>query len=310
MSIVLAVAYQLPVYNCRSAASWPDDMAMSATYLRDQRFTYGIFYGCGGDVAMDIIDRLETCHLPTFHPLTLPTMFADIERNRHIKLVNYYLSILMRRVTDIDNGLRSPSMARQSQDEGEKPESGSSALGDASTISQWLDVSYLRKGLENWKLQLDNLLACLAEVEDVARFPPSQEASVAECIRRRGIQINARLRQIMHEYDDKIQACTIVTDGLNFATQTVRVGKQDLGGSADLAQEWNQIARKDTKTNLDIAKATMDISTAAQRDSCYMKKISLLTIAFLPGTFVAVRLPSPALEPSADYQDALLYVIF
>lgn len=48
-----------------------------------------------------------------------------------------------------------------------------------------------------------------------------------------------------------------------------------------MVQEWNEIGRGDTLTNLDIAKAT-------RNDGKQMRSIALLTMIFLPATSVAV----------------------
>lgn len=48
-----------------------------------------------------------------------------------------------------------------------------------------------------------------------------------------------------------------------------------------MIQEWNEIGRGDTLTNLDIAKAT-------RNDGKQMRSIAMLTMIFLPATSVAV----------------------
>ncbi|KAM0809904.1 hypothetical protein AB5N19_10251 [Seiridium cardinale] len=149
-----------------------------------------------------------------------------------------------------------------------------------SAVTQWLRISHLRKGLENWKAEVSTLVEHSSELDenggDHLYLPADQH--LRTFVVRRSDRIRARLREIIHEYDDRIRACSIVTDGITFATQL----------------EWNQIAAHDTRTNLAIANATMEISEltvgiskAAQQDSSQMKTIAILTMTFLPGTFVA-----------------------
>lgn len=52
------------------------------------------------------------------------------------------------------------------------------------------------------------------------------------------------------------------------------------------------IAQRDSKVNISVAEDSKKIAAAAKRDSSAMKTVSILTLVFLPGTFVAVSLPS------------------
>jgi len=48
------------------------------------------------------------------------------------------------------------------------------------------------------------------------------------------------------------------------------------------------MAQRDNIANQSIAADSREIASAARRDSSAMKAIALLTMTFLPGTFVAV----------------------
>jgi Mg2+ and Co2+ transporter CorA len=61
----------------------------------------------------------------------------------------------------------------------------------------------------------------------------------------------------------------------------------------NMQQSWNQIARQDNQTNLKISESNNHIAEATKRDSHQMRKISVLTLIFLPATFVAVRFGPP-----------------
>lgn len=49
------------------------------------------------------------------------------------------------------------------------------------------------------------------------------------------------------------------------------------------------ISQQDNSINLSVAEDSKKIAAAAKRDSSAMKTVSMLTLIFLPGTFVAVR---------------------
>lgn len=55
----------------------------------------------------------------------------------------------------------------------------------------------------------------------------------------------------------------------------------------------SMISQRDSKVNICVAEDSKKIAAAAKRDSLAMKTVSMLTLIFLPGTFVAVcfRLP-------------------
>lgn len=57
---------------------------------------------------------------------------------------------------------------------------------------------------------------------------------------------------------------------------------------SDIPQLYSLISQRDSKINILIAEDSKKITMAAKRDSAAMKTISVLTMAFLPGTFVAV----------------------
>ncbi|KAI1394283.1 uncharacterized protein F4822DRAFT_43973 [Hypoxylon trugodes] len=262
-------------YNCRSSAAWPDDMALSATYFPDRRFTYAVVYGCPSHAVATIKSRLLDCRLNTFHPLTLPTILSDIERYRHVDMVNTYVSKLVQRVLDMGNPTQvSKSTSQSSNSELEKQlTEDSKRAADDGSVMEWLEMSHIRNELIDWQAQLRNLVQ---HVNDLERFRYEETIGpIAEGVfismRDQGVRIKERLIQIINEYDAKARECSTIIDGMSFATQT----------------EWNKIARADTKTNLKISKSTMDISRATQRDGNHMRSIALLTMTFLPGTFVA-----------------------
>lgn len=57
----------------------------------------------------------------------------------------------------------------------------------------------------------------------------------------------------------------------------------------DNDQGFNVVVQRDSKANVKIATETMNISRAAKIDSASMKTIAVVTLAFLPATFVSVR---------------------
>lgn len=60
----------------------------------------------------------------------------------------------------------------------------------------------------------------------------------------------------------------------------------------ELAQSSRKIAeesRRDNLLNIEIAKSTAQVAEETRQDSAAMKTIAVLTLTFLPGTAIAVR---------------------
>ncbi|RKK89561.1 hypothetical protein BFJ68_g3239 [Fusarium oxysporum] len=99
------------VYNCRTAASWEGDMALSVTFFPGSLTTNAVWYGCDlskrkfhGDLITDselICGQLENFDGGVFHPVVLPVVFAGFERERHIGAVRKCLTQFVQRIHDL-----------------------------------------------------------------------------------------------------------------------------------------------------------------------------------------------------------------
>ncbi|KAI7912838.1 hypothetical protein M0657_002226 [Pyricularia oryzae] len=123
------------------------------------------------------------------------------------------------------------------------------ATRDVQKRNAFLETSYFRNGLVSWNTQLG---AMAEEAEDLQRL-----AGKAHVAADTSSKVGRRVRVIRNEYEDWIRECTMRLDGMTMATQ------------------WAQ-----NETNLEIALET-------KRDSKHMRSIALLTMVFLPGTFLA-----------------------
>ena len=221
------------VYNCRSAASWAGDVALSATYLPDKRFTFAIVYGCDAKISEALVGRLQRNPERAIHPMTLPVLFADIERDRHAKLVSGFHNKLMQRACDFSNDSRrasevSDSPSSSSSSVTEKPTEGLLRPDrDSDIMSQWMELYHLRNGLANWKAQLQKLAdhqteLCFAYPSSTQSLNnTSENEDLSRCLVHQGTQIRARLQQLLLEYDERIRQSSLIIDGMNFATQVV-----------------------------------------------------------------------------------------
>jgi hypothetical protein len=158
----------------------------------------------------------------------MPTIFADIERDRHFNLINDYISKLSQRVLDFGYESQTHGILSRSVSVDEKSEVGSartnpSTIKDSETIMEWMEISSLRGGLEAWKIQIRRLTEHVHELNrswlDRNIIMSGQEVRMMAAY---GSRIKERLLQIINEYDEKIRACSTAMDGMSFATQMVR----------------------------------------------------------------------------------------
>jgi len=61
-----------------------------------------------------------------------------------------------------------------------------------------------------------------------------------------------------------------------------------------LAQRDAQLSQKLAEDSRLLAADSRELAAAAKRDSSALKAIAVLTMLFLPGTFIAVRLAQPS----------------
>ncbi|KAI0380673.1 hypothetical protein F5Y04DRAFT_271355 [Hypomontagnella monticulosa] len=281
--------YPAYVYNCRTTNAWETDLALTATHFPHVGLTYAVLFGCPISVERDVMKRLSTAGMAASYPLLLPGIFAELERDRHIKIVEDYMDDIEEKIFELDY---LPSIEQQMHG----PEGESR---NRNKRSQWLDTTYLRNGLITWNQQLAKMAKHTDELDATAFKPWTQQSSRYEKreaprareskyperetpnreeerewrgdeiynlnkdeaykgeMRKVGAKVNDRLQNIVEEYEDKIRECTMRIDGMVMATQ------------------WSH-----GETNVEIALAT-------GRDSRHMRSISIVTMVFLPGTFFA-----------------------
>lgn len=66
--------------------------------------------------------------------------------------------------------------------------------------------------------------------------------------------------------------------------------------SFSLSKGFNIVVQRDTRETVSMSQATVEISRLAQNDSASMKTIAVVTLMFLPATFVSVSFTPPCFE--------------
>ena len=127
------------------------------------------------------------------------------------------------------------------------------------TVELYFEVHHLKNdGLVSWRDQLQLLINCI---------PSGRDDVLLEY-----------LQQLVARYDHRIGRCDMVLQGASLAYQMVSEPVLEPGEKARklmVAKETTHLSRKDTEI--------------AVGDGKTIKAIAVLTMVFLPGTFIAVR---------------------
>ncbi|KAK4235368.1 hypothetical protein C8A03DRAFT_46484 [Achaetomium macrosporum] len=192
------------------------------------------------------------------HPLILPGILAERERERHMKLVQQRVFHLLQRVRALSKG------------GGRTISATSELVREEYSVDLWIEVWQLRTALEAWMVELGKMDGCCSRLDALIagkRGSGSGSGSGAGGswnLVKTGRRIQKRLREIRQEYKVKVKECSMVVEGMALSAQL----------------SWNQIGYQDAQANLKIASDTRE-------DSNQMRSIAFLTMFFLPGTFVS-----------------------
>ncbi|KAK7908797.1 hypothetical protein PG985_016100 [Apiospora marii] len=244
------------VFNCRSSNEWGNDLALTVTHLPESQKTFCIMFGCNERTKSYITNRLSAIGPEIAYPLIMPAIMVELERLRHIGITGQAIASMETKIAELD--FDSDDMdAEMGSTAGER---------NSARRNTWLDSAHLQNGLINWNFQLEKLKRCVLTYEKAneTRYVASMETTLrpdgaddATPYLRTGAKMFDRIEAIQEEYAQKVRDCKMRLDGMSMATQ------------------WAQ-----GETNMTIAMAT-------SRDSQHMRAIAVITIVFLPGTFLA-----------------------
>lgn len=210
------------VYNCRSANTWKDDLALSVTYFPQSRLTYGIFYGCTVSIEHEIINRLAKAKQNVFHPLILPGIFAEIERSRIVDVVESTIDDIEGAIFELDSGIATKDKSLVNEEAG-----GTGYV----RRTVWLNTTFLRSRLQISRTQLQKMIE---HVDELSAMDPhysnklfisneelNSDLEIHSQLQKTGFLIKDRLKALLEEYDEKIEECSMRVAGMTIATQWV-----------------------------------------------------------------------------------------
>lgn len=218
------------VYNCRSANTWKDDLALTVTHFPHSKLTFAILFGCTLATEKQVINRIASANEHAFYPLILPGIFAELERIRIVEVVEATIDDIEGAIFELDSGIATREASLSSSEEGH--------AGGTRYVRRtvWLNTTFLRSRLQIWRTQLQKM------IDHVDELPSKDRSSACELStshaddersrnhkeddcqeRQTAVIIKNRLCAIIEEYDEKIGECSMRVDGMTIATQWVRL---------------------------------------------------------------------------------------
>ncbi|MCJ1307310.1 hypothetical protein MMC25_000956 [Agyrium rufum] len=117
----------------------------------------------------------------------------------------------------------------------------------------------------------------------------------------RQLQQQQRLQQDGKAIDECIECCLRVCSNLQLEARQIQERTK-----IQISAIYSLIAQRDNILNLQVAHDSKRLADASRRDSSAMKTIAVLTIVFIPGTFVAAFFAMPLFDWDASSPHAVL----
>lgn len=192
-------------FTMRLSASWPGDLALSATYFQTQGLTLGIVFGCGPEQKRRIVTRLRNSDDAFLHPLLVVGILCELDRDRLVKATDRIVDKFVGETVRLIEGGQ---------------ELHKFIAIDGISIQQSLDnysnCNHLGRGLRDAQRQLQKIMNATSG-PPVLLSPAAHRDSCAKTGRR----IRERLQEISDEYQSKIEECESYMKESSHLLQTV-----------------------------------------------------------------------------------------
>lgn len=200
---------------------------MSMTWFPQRNFWYAIFYGCDTSTELEISGRLRYSGDAICHPLLMPGIFAELERKRQIKMVKQGSLKLVETVATLHENHHTSSDAERLHQKPHDSHDPGPDLTANKEVDPWLDIFHKKNGLQNWKDELEKMVAHADELNtNFFSYDINQTSEVNEfrkLMRETGNRIKERLQDIIREYDQRMRDCERNLQGMILANQLVRL---------------------------------------------------------------------------------------
>lgn len=187
-------------------------MALTATHFPSNGLTFAILFGCTAEIEREVINRIAGARENAKHPLLISGIFAEIERQRMMDIVEATIDDIEGAIFELDTGAATHT-AR----------SGSSGQARYARRSVWLQTTFLRNRLDIWRKQLVKMAEHADELSGSGPGPSgdSQLDDFSEPFLQTNSAIKDRLKDLIEECELYTEDCTMRMDGMSIATQWV-----------------------------------------------------------------------------------------
>ncbi|KAH7263666.1 hypothetical protein BKA59DRAFT_466563 [Fusarium tricinctum] len=151
------------VYNYRTACTWPGDLALSASFFPRTLATHAVVYGCDEHHVQMLMKRLTECGHDMLNPMILPTLLAEIERERHVSALRQNSMKTVQRIHDLTVN------KKYLMEQNGCIESSSSNSTQEDSVIAWLNMNHLKNGLQNWQQQIRKMVAHIDDMTTTRR---------------------------------------------------------------------------------------------------------------------------------------------
>ncbi|KAI1099429.1 hypothetical protein F4804DRAFT_321933 [Jackrogersella minutella] len=217
--------------TARMSSAWPDnDIAVSSTYLTHRNLNFLVFYGCSEEQSSDIERRLAEAGNAIYHPILASCILVELDRARLGQMVKSAVSQYVEEMETIKHISCNP-----------KTRTDHDSRGIEELSDLFNKAGELAKGIRKVKRQISDICKHIHE-------PPFSTA---------GALLRERLIEIDEEYNEKLDECLMIPDGLKFIAQM----------AAD--------------------NANIQIAIESRQENSQMRLIAMVTMVYLPLTSVA-----------------------
>ncbi|KAF9761300.1 hypothetical protein IL306_003868 [Fusarium sp. DS 682] len=157
-------------------------------------------------VEVEVLTRLSKATHEVCHPLVMPGIMIELERKRHMRIVEEELHEVEARargqeefITMLQHGTKRQVRKKMKRDE-------------------FLDVKHLCGQLSDWKDALEAMHDHADTVTSSVESSTHVDKSSQEW-KRTGRKIQGRMREVMRDYNGMMRACTTASEAMNMSTQ-------------------------------------------------------------------------------------------
>lgn len=263
------------------------DVCLSISYRPGNRTVRAFLHGCTSQQQLMIRTRLQRWSTLTEHPLLLPLILVEIKADR-IEKEQIDLWNLLVRVEGQSKQTGAPAIKKHIID----------FAGQNSRHEAEAENAQKSRVDSDFKQVTIGVVGVIQRTTGLGSHTRALLLSISEM--RKSIQAVSNLASAPEAVHLK-KIGEMLSGKLDLLEHRTRVMDSDIEfiekrAQAQQAAVYNFLAQRDAKLQRDLAEFSKEISQAAKRDSSAMKGIAILTMVFLPGTYIATFFTMPILD--------------